>query len=329
MTAAHHRRAARRGLSTLELVLCLPLLLMVMALMVNFGAAACWKVRALTMSRHVLWNTRWPRTGTTDPRPANWPLSATAGLQPERDLAELDDPRVDHPVVRGPLPGGNQADADLLDPTRGLRSAEAHVSRDFPLLPKVGRNHVNAFTRMLDDKWQYQRMGLPRNTHRRIPVIYTLARAPAGLVDAYVDGVVALLQAPFRADLAPLDRDDEFYAWERHRRDFHPRLSRFCDLERDQAERAVERLVDRISGREERDDQGRLVMRIPSLAERMANAFIGLYRRVIQRLENMPGAEAQITMFEAKISTLERFRDRLRGRNPNSSGGTRPSPPVY
>lgn len=317
-------RLGRRGLSTLELVLCLPILLMVMALMVNFGVAVCWKVRALGMSRHVLWNTRWPRSGSSDPRPANWPLAANAGVRAERDLPVLDDPRVNHPVVRGPLPAGNQADGRLLDPARGLREATAELNRDYTMLPRMGPYHLAANTRLLDDKWQYQRMGLPANTHRRIPVIYTLARAPAGMVNAYVNGVVGLLQGPFRAALAPLDRDDEFLAWEGYAPDFHPRLGRFCDLDPAEAEDRVEQLVDRIRGKEERDSQGRLVRRIPSLAERMANSFIALYRRAIQRLQSVPGNEAQIATLEAKIGLLEQFRDRLRNTDQGSPGGTTP-----
>jgi len=271
-TACRRALPERRGLSTLEMVLCLPLLLMVMAVMINFGVAACWKVRCCaTVSRHLLWNTRWPRTGTTDPRPPHWPLDARAGRLPDEELPALDDLRVNHPVVRGPLPGGNRANADLLDPARGLRRAEAEINRAFPILPKVGRNHVDAYTRLLDDKWQYQRFGLPGNTYRRIPVIYSLAQAPRALVTAYVNGVVGLLQAPFRADLAPLDRDEEFLAWERHAPDFHPRLVRFCELDREAADRSVDRLVERIRGTEQRDSQGRLIRRVPSLAEGMAS----------------------------------------------------------
>ncbi len=47
--ASHH--GGRRGLATLELALSLPVLLMVMALMVNFGNVASWKVRALGVAR--------------------------------------------------------------------------------------------------------------------------------------------------------------------------------------------------------------------------------------------------------------------------------------
>ena len=65
------RRARRqaRGLATLEMVLCLPFLLFIMALMINFGTAAAWKVRTLVVARNACWATRWPR-GTGDlPRP--------------------------------------------------------------------------------------------------------------------------------------------------------------------------------------------------------------------------------------------------------------------
>jgi len=67
-TASSNRR---RGLSTLEMVLCLPPLLFIMALMINFGTASCWKVRSLTVSRDALWSSRWPRSTKSNPRPKN------------------------------------------------------------------------------------------------------------------------------------------------------------------------------------------------------------------------------------------------------------------
>lgn len=63
------RLRRRRGLSTLEMVLSLPILLFVMALMINYGTVACWKVRALSVARNAVWSTRWPRTGHSNPRP--------------------------------------------------------------------------------------------------------------------------------------------------------------------------------------------------------------------------------------------------------------------
>ena len=49
---------------------------MLMALMVNFGVVACWKVRGLSVARNAVWATRWPRWAAADPRPAYWPPAA-------------------------------------------------------------------------------------------------------------------------------------------------------------------------------------------------------------------------------------------------------------
>ncbi|MCR4411969.1 MAG: pilus assembly protein, partial [Thermoguttaceae bacterium] len=73
------RRPIRHGLSPLEFVLALPMLLFVMALMLNFGTVASWKVRTLGAARHAAWSTRAPRSGMQYPRPANWPPAANLG----------------------------------------------------------------------------------------------------------------------------------------------------------------------------------------------------------------------------------------------------------
>ena len=132
------RRPVHRGISTLEMVLCLPLLLMVMALMINYGVVASWNVRSLAISRHAAWSTRWPRNGDRLPRPDYWPKSATVTAQGAGDIPSLDDPRVDRPVVRGPLANGNTVDRRLLDPSQGLREGESTIERQFPMLPRLG-----------------------------------------------------------------------------------------------------------------------------------------------------------------------------------------------
>ena len=66
--------------------------------------------------------------------------------------------------------------------TRPAGSARAapNYTRQFPLLgASSGQYTINAQDWLIDDKWQYQRMGLPDNWERRIPVIYALAKAPA------------------------------------------------------------------------------------------------------------------------------------------------------
>ena len=306
----------RRGLATLEFVLALPILLFIMALMVNFGTVACWKVRALNVARHALWSTRWPRWGATDPRPDFWPQTAGVAAGGAGHAPMIDDPRVNQPVARGPLTGA-EVNVDLLDPTRGLREGSSNLTRGFAMLRTMGTYHLNANTVMLDDRWQYPQMGLGANRQRRVPVIYALQKAPAGLVNAYVQAAVAILRAPFRDALKPLDRDDEFifygtlFGWGASAPNFHPRLSGFCSLDRPLADDRVNNLIDRIQGKKD--------PKIPDLAERMTRSFIGLYQRAIQAYNGQmnavppppPGGigamQGQINQLQQKIDTLNQF----------------------
>ena len=309
------------------MVLALPILLFVMALMINFGTAAAWKVRSLSIARHAVWGDRWPRTGTTNPRPDYWPQSAGVSFGDAGNVPILDDPRVDHLVARGPeLPGGTDVDRELLDPSRGLREGTARISREFPLLAKLGEYDLNARTVLLDNKWQYQRTGLWNNRQRRTPVIYMLARAPAYLVSEYLAAVRAILRFPLRVALRVLDRDDEyiyysrFFGWRSRPPDFHPRLQRFCSLDEDVAIERVEKLVDRIQGKVERDAEGNVVRRIPCLAEVMTGAFIGLYERAIEEgTDGIPPdlSAGQIAQLRNNVSILNLFLPIVQGRHGN------------
>lgn len=225
------RRSRRlRGLATLEMVLCLPLLLFIMALMINFGTAAAWKVRTLVNARHAVWATRWPRSMGDLPRPERWPQEADSGAGGDSDIGELDDGRLDHPVVRGPLPYGAAVDPDMVDlmtMSHGARRGTASLQRDFPLLPSLGPYRLRAACPLLDNDWRYQRMpwddwygywGGGGNEVRRIPVIYDL-----GIITPQTDLVESLYQDPgFRNayfamagalnwnDLKPLGGDDPY-----------------------------------------------------------------------------------------------------------------------
>ena len=317
-------RPVHRGISTLEMVLCLPLLLMVMALMINYGVVASWNVRSLAISRHAAWSTRWPRNGDRLPRPDYWPKSATVTAQGAGDIPSLDDPRVDRPVVRGPLANGNTVDRRLLDPSQGLREGESTIERQFPMLPRLGDYRLASDDHFLDDKRQYQRTKVPANVSRRIPAIYQLARTSPALKNAYIRAAVALRNWSDQGHLDPLYRDDEFIAYNSRfglgpPLDFRPRMHRFCALDQATAASHVEDLVDRIQGKVVHDANGNVVERIPGVAENMAVAFRNLYRRVIRRLEGIlqepqhqPGfsdaaIRSEISQLEAKISTLDNF----------------------
>jgi len=319
----------RRGLSTLEMALCLPILLLIMALMINFGAACCWKVRSLTVSRHAAWSSRWPRSTQSNPRPESWPASGHIGVEPDADVPQLDNPQVDHPVARGPLPQGTVVHTELLDPTRGLRHTSAKITRDFPMLKKMGQYDLEANTRLLDNKWQYLRMswpekqyGLSSTVDRRIPVIYELAKAPRGVVNAYLQALLTILRAPFAHQLAPLDHDADFLKYRGYAPDFYQfvRLREFCSPDREAAAFNVEDLIDRIQGH---PGKGNPPRKIPSLAEHMTRAFLGLYKAEITRLQSLldsnvsplPGEMAtirsQISQLESKVDQLERFQATL------------------
>jgi hypothetical protein len=308
-------------LAPLEFVIALPILLGIMALMINYGTVASWKVRGLTVARHAVWGSRWPRTGNTNPRPAYWPANATVNYADAGNVPELDDFRVNQPVARGPLPYGTTVNAQLLDPTRGLREGSAEMTRGFPMLgTKLGRYSVRAKTYLLDDQWQYQRMGLSSTMQRRIPVIYALAKAPQSLSNAYVQAYMAIFNAPFRADLAPLDNDDEYISYGRMfgwggAPDFHPQLGNSRNFNKEEADRLVTDLINRIQGRPKgNDEQGRPVSKIPDLAETMAGAFNGLYQRVIRELERRsapgkppPAWQQIIDQLQQKMDTLQEF----------------------
>lgn len=303
----------------LELALALPLLLFIMALIINFGAVAAWKVRDLTVARLAVWESRWPRTGGTNPVPAYWPQAGTSSTAGPTHVPELDDGRVDQPVARGPLQGAT-VDNDLLDPTRGFREGSARLTRDFPLLAKMGPYHLEGNNRLLDDKWQYQRTHLGANVQRRVPVLYQLAKAPAELVAAYVRAVTAVVQAPFREQLRPLDDDDEFiyygamFGWG-GAPDFYPRFQRFCSLNQQEADAHVQSLIDHVRGNPQRHLRG--------LPARMTHAFIGLYKRVIRMYQGMLNAkpppsetergrlEGEIKQLQQKIDILEKFLSKL------------------
>lgn len=344
------RRLHRRnGLSTLEMVLSLPILLFMMALMINFGTVSSWKVRGWLAARHAAWQSRWPRNLGDFPRPDYWPPSASMGAGGGGAVTELDDPAVDQPVVRGPWLLNTQVDESLFDPVRGLRHGSSHLTREYPLLGRLGDYHLSTQTLLLDNKWQFERFGLSSTRQRRIPVLYTFPQTDASFADAYLNAALAIYYAPFRPDLFPLDRDDEFigysqrFGWGSGAPEFHPDLQNCCGLLDEDAgscchpgrgvafccrnhavaQELVTGLVDRIQGKVERDDDGNVVRRVPCVAERMARAFINLYQRVIRELQDQIAAtppppageiasmQAEISDLEAKIDTLNQYVETL------------------
>ncbi|MCA9107138.1 MAG: pilus assembly protein, partial [Planctomycetales bacterium] len=116
----HDRNHRRRGLATLELVLWIPVLLMVTALMVVYGTSVAWRIRGEVAARDAVWRVLTPRTGRSEPRPPEpmWPEAsngATYGFEDDAPLSVIDDPAIQHPVIRGPIGNGWQV-TSILDP---------------------------------------------------------------------------------------------------------------------------------------------------------------------------------------------------------------------
>jgi len=171
-------RSARSGLAPLELTLSLPIMLFVMGLMVIAGTTASWKVRTVTTARESAWRTLWPRDGSDDPHPRGWPESAAMDVHEGRS-ALTSDPWQEHQVVRGqplPAPTGETLTVrdSLMDMQAGMIFGEAHIDRPYPMLGNMPPGEIN-ITRehpVLNDRWQYQEMGLSTNHQRRVLFLY-------------------------------------------------------------------------------------------------------------------------------------------------------------
>ena len=63
-------------------------------------------------------------------------------------------------------------------------------------------------------------------------MLYALAEAPAALSNGYLQAIMAIIDALFRPQLSPLDRDSDFIKYTGSAPDFHPSLGQFCTLDR-------------------------------------------------------------------------------------------------
>lgn len=322
----------RAGLAPLELVLSLPLLLLVMALMIIFGTAGAWKVRALANSRQAVWREFTPRRAAGDPRPRGWPLTAEFRAQQAQPSPLPDDPFADFAVVRGPVlvdPHSGASlpvNADTLNVNQGLRDGFARIRRDYPLLEKLPPHQID-FTvhhHVLDGtKWRYSEMGIGSNITRRIPFLYPmdLQTIVPDLANAYTAAAMQVHLNPNKPRLTPLEGGDpEIYQLiGRHSPDFQPQIPlgalpatipalRGLPLRpRDACSADLQQVHD--------EYVTRLLERIRGVPRAMTDYYISVYQSVIDRLQSAdpppPGAATIISDLEAKIEQLQQFRARL------------------
>lgn len=317
----------RRGLAPVEFVLWAPVLLFVMALMVNYGTAAAWRLRGEVVARDAIWRTRWPRAGGDEapPPPPVWPASATQATAAGPAVVAADLPPLQQPVARGPLPGGFQV-RPVLDPTRGAEEGSASVERRYPLLPRLGKFESGFILHpLLERPWTCADMGIP-NSYRRTLVLYQLPKADPSLSAAYVAAAQDLMQIPHFSALTVLERDADWLRYQpwhgRTMPDFHPRINAgVCELDRNKVYRdEVQRLVD------VKQPNGRWKLgEISLLPRRLTSAFLGMYNATKAAMEARLNAtpppppdevaflQGEITYIEQQITLLEQFQGQLTG----------------
>jgi len=314
----------RRGLAPLELLLWLPVLMFVVALFVNVGTMQAWRVRGEIASRDAAWRARSPRAGADEPRPVArvWPPPARFETDDEALLPHLDDPRLDHPVARGPLPNGFQVN-DYLAMSQGTYRGEAEMERATPLLPQLRRFESGEIKNaLIEDRFTAAEMNLWSNTQRRTHHLYEIPKTDPALPQAYVNAIMALLNMANFDGLAVLDRDEDILLFQGYYRDFHPRIAGGCSLDRDDVyEEQVQRIVDEL------DEDNEVELGAISLLPRtMTHYFLSMYREAQRRLEEqlaemranpdadpaaMEQAERMLGTLPPKIAALEQYQRRL------------------
>jgi hypothetical protein len=253
----------------------------------------------MTVARQSAWSQRWPRTGQHELPPRSWPVGGNLQSAQDDPYLELDPPAMQYPVVRGPLPNGYNVREELLDFSRGAEQGEAEIKRTPAMIPKLGELRFDLEHPILDDKFQYPQMGIPANLFRRIPRIYELPKAPAAMSTAFANAVSAVVNAPFQAGLATLDKDEELRAHFGHYFDFHPRLRGFCSTDvQSVRDGQVEDLIDRIEN---------VPARMAAVFQRMYQEQLAALQAQIDALQSVgtPEAAAQIASLEARKAPLE------------------------
>lgn len=301
------------------MVLSLPILLFVMGLMVVFGAAGAWKVRANVNSRHAVWRTLEPRTGGNDGNPVGWPDNGTSLAQRGATPSPLNsDPYDDFDVVRGPsVVEPNEGKflsviLNTLDMQRGLNKGFARIQRDFVLLKNMPPRQIDFRRDHLifgGSRWQFLDMNIS-NRHRRIRSTYDFEMEsydPEAAND--YDTAAEIVQEIYnnREPLRVIDRDEELADWfGGNYINFHPRPRRCVSVANPQVlwDEAGEQLIDRIRGRPSSPMQ----RKINSVAETIARRFIQMYQQQIQLLEMQdPPPQAQIDALQELVDQLNRF----------------------
>ena len=320
----------RKGLAPLELVLVLPILLFVMALMMNLGTGGAWKIRTQANSRHAVWRALEHRSGQNDPHPGNWPADATLDVSSAEPSPIPFDPFRGYDVVRGPMLADPITGQSLpvrtgyLDMIPRVLKGTAEITRPYPLLRRLpgalqfARDHI-----VFDGtRFQFSSMNLPSNTARRALDLYPLLlelRAPEEVQD-YIDAALAVYFDPNELALKPLTGGDPevLELIGQQSPNFQPPLLTANDWRMTQIPQVRTQIPNYCESnpgtvRSEKVEPFRRAVR--NLPHDIADYYLGVYQRVLDQLEAMdpkpPGAEALIAELTQKRNQVRTFRDSL------------------
>jgi hypothetical protein len=233
----------RSGLAPLELVLYLPIMLFVMALMVNFGNMAAWKIRAQSNTRYSATRSLQDRTGDHERNPETWPRPASLSDGGGSSIPDANDvwnqhPDLITPVTRGPVITEMEQGKFIVVPGRfsmheGVHRGTGSVRRRLPMLRGILANDGSyGFTEhhdLLDNRWDYRHLVHPNNPYdrrdiagdsgngrRRAKRWYQIDPEFFGQLSSEMQRLrqadAQLKANPSRNDLDPLDRDSDFYS---------------------------------------------------------------------------------------------------------------------
>lgn len=253
--ASRLNKVIRAGLAPLELVLSLFFLLLMMALIINFGSIASWRVRGNSAARYAGWRTIALRTGGVYPNPLNWQAPATMGLAPGMPLnpntvgqlwsqQDLMQPPLRGPAIVDPASGnmilmGNQQYLEMVNQTL---IGSANLTKQMPLLPNLRKSYIKPLHPVLNHFWRYEDMSaqtnfwnMRNNGDWRLYEWYQHEprQSPDGDVqNAYMQYRMAdqmIQQNPGIPALLVLDRDPELNAWYGNYQDVYPTVNRQCE----------------------------------------------------------------------------------------------------
>jgi hypothetical protein len=317
------RRASRRpGLSSLELVLSIPLMLMAMMLMMHVGWLGVWKLRSHTAAREVLWNNRVDphrREARLDPPPPEWPagqnsrvvegrLSRSRGTPRGRfDDFINDQPELHYEFIHGPAVHASRSSPNPNEVIRlysdrmfefghAFITSTASVRRRPPAWSRLRAYRFRSEQMNFDGTWQFADWDYALHGVRRTFRWYNFETHPSWdqLTARFVEADAALRGSRGRAGVRLLDRDEELRAFFAAYTDFYPGVPGVCTLD----ELAFAR-----------GPLQTLLRGVRSVPRRMADSHLQMYRQMADEEEqgrprpNSPG----LARLRQYISELEQF----------------------